>query len=201
MVSLQSQLRETTLRLRTARRAQRRQSEISVAQWSVAKVLMVLRAGEPTAALKYIQRKRRGEPTAALDREAAEMLRGWWRKASEATKREILNLANADAEKKRAVAQGRRFLVECDLEAWVERQNVTKGISPMSSLVLDKAKHALRRAGLSGARTRKGGFQWLRRWRRRWGLRLRKLAPLEKPTDEEVLQKARVRRQLDASRF
>ena len=66
-----------------------------------------------------------------------------------------LDVTDAAAQKKWAVATGRRILAECDLEVWVKDQHVRKGISPMSSFVLGKAKRELGRAGIAGARNAK----------------------------------------------
>ena len=187
--------------LRNACRARLRGNAIPRGHWNVARVLMVFRGGEPTAALTYLQTTGRGKDGAALGRHAVdESIREWWDTASEATKRDIVDVVEPTARKKWAVAKARRFLAECDLEVWVGSQNHTKGISRMSSLVLVKAKRELERAGAATARTRKGCFQWPRRWRRRWGVRLRKLPALEKATDEEVRQKAIVSSQLGAGR-
>ena len=191
MQRLQAQLEETTRRLRAARKAHRRETRVPAGRWSVAKVIMALRDGEPTAAANYLQRTVRGKGEAARDGRAdEELLRGWWRCATVAEKEAVLAVTDAEKQKKRAVTEGRRVLAESDLESWVRDQNIRKGISPMSSVVLERANRALGKAGVAGARTRKAGFQWLRRWRRRWGLRLRKLPPLEKPSEEEVRQKA-----------
>ena len=143
-------------------------------------VLMVLRGGEPTAAMDYLRGACRGEDRAAVVSAAVEeKLRSWWRESSCATKRLHINVEGADAKKKWAVAKARRFLAECNLDIWVARQNLRKGITPMSSLVLEKGKHELRIAGIAAARTRKAGLQWLRRWRRRCGVRLKKLPALD----------------------
>ena len=48
---------------------------------------------------------------------------------------------------------------------------------------------------------RKAGFQWLRRWRRRHGVRLKRLRPLDTPAGEELAEKARVRGQPGSHRF
>ena len=69
----------------------------------------------------------------------------------------LINVETADAKKKWAVAKGRRFLAECNLEIWVEDQNMRKGITPMSSLVLQKARNELGIVGIASAKTRKGG--------------------------------------------
>ena len=130
-----------------------------------------------------------------------EKLRSWWRETSAATKRLHINVEGAAAKKKWAVAKARRFVAEGNLDIWVERQNMKKGITPMSSLVLEKGRHELRIAGIAAARTRKGGLQWLRRWRRRCGVRLKKLAALDRPAEEEIAQKVRVRGQPGSRRL
>ena len=131
----------------------------------------------------------------------AEKLRTWWRESSWGARRLHINVEGADPKKKWAVARARRFLAECNLDIWLERQNLRKGITPMSSLVLEKGNHGLRIYGVARARTRKAGFQWLRRWRHRHGVRLKRLRPLDTPTDEELAQKARVRGQPGDHRF
>ena len=178
--TLQSQLAETKRMLKAAKRSQKRGCTISPCQWNVAQIITVLRGGEPTAAMDYLRGACRGENRAAVVSAAVEeKLRSWWRELSSATKRLHINVEGADAEKKWAVAKARRFLAECNLDIWVERQNLRKGITPMSSLVLEKGKYELRIAGIAAARTRKAGLQWLRRWRRRCGVRLKKLPALD----------------------
>ena len=188
--------------LRAAKRSNKRASTLSKAEWNVATVLMVLRGGEPTAAMDYLRRGRRGRDRAAVVNDTvAEKLRAWWRESSWGARRLHINVDGANPKKKWAVARARRFLAECNLDIWLERQNMRKGITPMSSLVLEKGNHGLRMYGVACARTRKAGFQWLRRWRHRHGVRLKRLRPLDTPTDEELAQKARVRGQPGSHRF
>ena len=192
--TLQSQLAETKRMLKAAKRSQKRGCTISPCQWNVAQIITVLRGGEPTAAMNYLQGSCGYKNGAAVASPAIEeKLRVWWRTASQATKRQLINVETADAKKKWAAAKKRRFLAEWNLETWVEDQNVRKGITPMSSLVLQKARNELGIVGIASAKTRKGGFQWLRRWRRRYGVRLRKLPPLDTPSDVVLAQKATVR--------
>ena len=192
--SLRSELEETKRKLRAAARSKLRSSTLTKCEWNVATVLMVLREGEPTAAIDYLRVAcRRKDRAAVVSPAVEEKLRSWWRETSAATKRLHINVEGAAAKKKWAVAKARRFLAEGNLDIWVERQNMKKGITPMSSLVPEKGRHELRIAGIAAAKTRKGGLQWLRRWRRRCGVRLKKLAALDTPTEEEIAQKAWVR--------
>ena len=200
--SLRSELEETKRKLRAAARSKLRSSTLTKCEWNVATVLMVLRGGEPTAAIDYLRVAcRRKDRAAAVSPTVEEKLRSWWRETSAATKRLLINVEGAAAKKKWAVAKARRFLAEGNLDMWVERQNMKKGIAPMSSLVLEKGRHELRIAGIAAAKTRKGGLQWLRRWRRRCGVRLKKLAALDTPTEEEIAQKVRVRGQPGSRRL
>ena len=188
--------------LRAAQRSSKRACTLSKAEWNVARVLVVLRGGEPTAAMDYLRRGARCKDRAAVMTDAVEAkVRTWWRESSWGARRLLINVDGADPKKKWAVAKTRRFLAECNLDIWVEDQNMRKGITPMSSLVLEKGKHALRIHGASCARTRKAGFQWLRRWRRRHGVRLKRLRPLDTPTGEELTAKARVRGQPGSHSF
>ena len=108
-----------------------RASTLSNCEWTVATVLMVLRGGEPTAAMDYLRGACRGEDRAAVVSPAVEeKLRSWWRESSCATKRLQFNVEGADAKKKWAVAKARRFLAECNLDILVERQNIRKRYHP-----------------------------------------------------------------------
>ena len=157
--TLQSQLAETKRMLKAAKRSQKRGCTISPCQWNVAQIITVLRGGEPTAAMTYVQGTCRHKNGAAVASPAIEeKLRVWWRTASQATKRQLINVETADAKKKWAAAKKRRFLAEWNLETWVEDQNVRKGITPMSSLVLQKARNELAIVGIASGETRKGGF-------------------------------------------
>ena len=188
--------------LRAAQRSSKRASTLSKAEWNVARVLLVLRGGEPTAAMDYLRRGSRGKDRAAVVSDTVEAdLRTWWRESPWGARRLLINIDGAVRKKKWAVAKARRFLAECNLDIWLEDQNMRKGITPMSSLVLEKGNHGLRTYGVACARTRKAGFQWLRRWRHRHGVRLKRLRPLDTPTDEELAQKARVRGQPGSHRF
>ena len=63
-------------------------------------------------------------------------------------------------------ARADAFLSEMHLCDWVEKQNVQKGIAPVSGVLLKLCRQRLRRPAM----TRKYEPQWLRRWRRRWAI-------------------------------
>ena len=70
-----------------------------------------------------------------------------------------------------------------ELVFWVADQNVSKGINPVPAITLREASLLKRRIGVEDPKTHRGARQWMQRWRRRRGLRLRKnpaIEPLEK---------------------
>ena len=83
-----------------------------------------------------------------------------------------------------AFKQAERFSVDAGLEAWVEDQNVQKGINPAPSLLLRQASMLKASLGASSAPTRRGERRWMQRWRARRGLQLRRFPAQERlPVD------------------
>ena len=85
--------------------------------------------------------------------------------------------------------QAQRFIVEADLEAWVEDQNVQKGINPAPSLLLRQASMLKTSRGVSLPPTRRGERRWMQRWRSRRGLQLRKFPAQERLSVEQMQRK------------
>jgi transposase-like protein len=87
------------------------------------------------------------------------------------------------------------------LHQWIQSQNSTKGVAPVSAMVLQAFKrldttvepsatadtanqtdgHEPSACPTTGSETKvpRGTLQWLRRWRRRWSTRLGRFAPRE----------------------
>merc|ERR1711884_596952 len=89
--------------------------------------------------------------------------------------------------------QARRFTVDAGLEAWVEEQNVQKGINPAPGLLLRQASTLKAFHGVSVAGTRRGERRWMQRWRSRRGLRLREFPAQERLSAEQMQGKVRHR--------
>ena len=92
-----------------------------------------------------------------------------------------------------AFKEAQRFNVDAGLEAWVEDQNVQKGINPAPSLVLGQASMLKASLGVKPAGTRKGERRWMQRWRARRGLQLRKFPAQERLPVELMHRKVRHR--------
>jgi len=98
---------------------------------SIARVLVCMRNGEPTAAVDNVSRSCKTRCLNATGRAPLEAdLRGWWRGTAAATRRTYLVEDGAKVKLYKAIKQARRFVVDTDLEAWVDDQNVRKGINP-----------------------------------------------------------------------
>ena len=89
-----------------------------------------------------------------------------------------------------AIKRAQRFIVDEDLETWVAQQNVSKGINPVPTVILQEAKRVKHRAGAYRPTTHRGARQWLQRWRRRMGLRLRRFPANEPMEKKEMRSKA-----------
>ena len=139
-------------------------------QRTTARILLAMHYGEPTAAMDYIRSKRKGKDldhTMATQAEAE--LREWWRGADDATKHAHRIREGASIKMKNAFKQAQRFNVDAGLEAWVEDQNVQKGINPVPSLLLQQASMLKASLGVKVAGTRRGERRWMQRWRARRG--------------------------------
>ena len=164
---------------RELRNAKRRASELGKfrvrePQRTTARILLAMHHGEPTAAMDYIRSKRKGkdlDDTMATQAEAE--LREWWRGADDATKHAHRIREGASKKMQNAFKEAQRFNVDAGLEAWVEDQNVQKGINPAPSLLLRQASMLKASLGVKAAGTRRGERRWMQRWRARRGVRLR----------------------------
>ena len=92
-----------------------------------------------------------------------------------------------------AFKQAERFSVDVGLEAWVEDQNVQKGINPAPSLLLRQASMLKASLGVNSAPSRRGERRWMQRWRARRGLQLRKFPAQEHLPVDRMQRKVRRR--------
>ena len=184
---------------RELRNAKRRVSELGKfrlrePQRTTARILVAMHHGEPTTAMDYIRSRRQGKDldhTMAAQAEAK--LREWWRGADDATKQSHRVQEGANIKMQNAFKQAQRFSVDAGLEAWVEDQNVQKGINPAPSLLLRQASMLKASLGVDAAGTRRGERRWMQRWRARRGLQLRKFPAQERLPVDLMQRKVRHR--------
>ena len=169
-------------------------TKITEGQRNTTRTLMVMRGGEPTAAMAYLKSQHKAaEPTAAIWVEEESKLRSWWNGANEDTKKMHSQIDETNGKLHSAIKQARRFIVDEELESWVAEQNVCKGINPLPAVTLREAKFVKQRSGVSVPNKHKSARQWLQRWRRRKGLRPRSF-PAGEPMDKKDLQGKATRR-------
>ena len=149
--------------LRRAKRKVSRQEAVPEATWAVARVIAVLTHPDVGPAVDFIVRRK---PKFEGSRDSLERkLHSFCGGRSEEERQ--LMMAGPMTKKDAALrARAETFLAETRLCAWVEEQNVQKGIAPLSGVLLEQCRGRLGRRRLK----RKSELQWLRRWRRRWGV-------------------------------
>jgi len=167
---------------RTSKKLQRQArvtQQPSAFLWNVALVLFELSGWSTQAPLLFLEQKRRGKnwDMAHVPRD----LENWFLDAPLA---DITELTDATTPTQaRALQTAKQWLSEHALHQWVHEQNNTKGVAPMSSLVLRQLHHGVGHE--AGAHSLQAGcmlnaqrtnLQWLRRWRRRWNVKLGRFA-------------------------
>jgi len=174
---------------RRRRKCEQRGLETAL-QRDTARALVARHNGSTNSAIAFL----RFDSVSSGDLSRCErILKAWWDAAPPVERRE----AALEPRTKRQVAahrKARQFEVEIDLQAWVGEQNMKKGITPRSSVVLRRL-HSMEMhrepTAAPGGRTvkRKHQYQWLRRWRHRWHIRMAKLQVLKHLPPEEIRAK------------
>ena len=148
---------------------------------------MVMREGDPTAAMNFLRCEYKGgQRTAAAWNEVQSTLSSWWASAEEDAKEAHRKATTMNKKLHGAINRAQRFIVDEQLESWVAEQNVSKGINPVPALTMREADVLKRRNGVAIPRSRKGARKWMQRWRLRRGLRLRKFPAID-PLDKSDL--------------
>ena len=146
-----------------------------------------MRNGEPTAAVDYVSRNCKTRCLDATGRALLEAdLRGWWRGTAAATRRTYLVENGTKVKLYKAIKQARRFVVDTDLEAWVDDQNVRKGINPLPRSLLQKTIAVKRHLGIEPTANHWSARRWMQSWRKRRGIQLRRGAVREQLTIEQM---------------
>ena len=144
-------------------------------QRSIARVLVCMNNGEPTAAVQYVARSQKTRCCDAASKEQLEAdLRDWWRATDVEERQTYLVVDETNAKMRKAIVQAKRFAVDGTLEAWVDNQNVQKGIFPAPGIVMQQAVAVKRSMGVEHPANRRSSRRWLQRWRHRCGIQLRR---------------------------
>ena len=144
-------------------------------QRTIARVLVCMNNGDPTAALHYVSRSSKTRCLDAWSKADLEAeLREWWTATDVDARRTHLVVDERQPQMHKAIVQARRFAVDSTLEGWVDIQNVEKGINPAPGIVMQQAVAVKRRIGLDHPANHRSARRWLQRWRCRCGIQLRR---------------------------
>ena len=179
--SLDMALRETQRLLRQKKRQQIRSSAMPAFAWRVTLMLYVLQDWHAAAAVRYLRTKiNRPED----EEELTGQVETWFLQAS---LEDICALSPPHQGKDvAAFSAAQAWMHEFQLYTWLGQQNTAKGVAPMSAVVLREHQQsgtsvepaAVRMPGGHDAGPR-SNYQWLRRWRRRWGVSIGRFAARE----------------------
>ena len=167
-----NRLRKEMQRLKRRAREECGPIKLRPAQRSIARVLVCLNNGDPTAAVEYVAGSNKTTSWNGERKEKLEAdLRDWWKAADVETRQRHVVV---DESNRKAIVKAKRFVVDGALEKWVDSQNVQKGINPVAAIVLQEAVAVKNRIGLEHSGNRQSSRRWLQRWRRRRGIHLRR---------------------------
>ena len=103
------------------------QLQISAAQRTAARALMVMRDGEPTAAMAFLWSQRKAaDPDATCWAEMESDLREWWMHADEDRTNKHTNIGDTNQSMHNAIKEAKRFIVEEELDSWLVHQNAER---------------------------------------------------------------------------
>ena len=188
---LDAESKRIRLQLRAAARKAKASTRVNLREpaLSIARALVVAHAGEPTAPAEYVRRSRRGahSDTGALDMTAVKNeLRAWWAGADATTRERYRVISDDNVCLHNAIRTANKFMIDAELEGWVENQNIQKGISPAPGVMISRANEIKTKFGVLTAKSRKGCRKWVARWRRRRSVHLRSLPTQQKISEEEM---------------
>lgn len=186
---LQTSLDEVARQLRLLRRRKDAEARAEQRLWQTACLVRWLAPGAPEAAVAFLEKHRPEDGTEraqwARQLEVAET-------STTAEERARLTTFPGSVQERRRLKRAQAWLHEFRLHNWIDDLNVRKGIAPVTAVVLEELQRRVSAAPEPGRLPLKGKHreQWLRRWRRRWGIRLARLLPGERLPPDACVRKA-----------
>ena len=155
-----------------------------------ASMILFCRCGDGQRLLEFLKWKTAAEKE-DLNRWASGVTK--WREQAEEHVCKLYADGTATLTLRRAAALVAKFTAELSLHGWMQNQNITLGITPSTDVVLQELpKHGLEgkaRNAEEAHRNHRSSLQFLRRWRRRWGVREGKIPIGEQVSLKELLAK------------
>ena len=163
----------------------------SGAQWRTLCSLCAAKDGDTTIAAACLRHVHGGKMAATACETLLQKVQTWWVRSSAADRTAWARAPRTRAESL-AVAAARASFHASTLHSGIEGPNFRKGIAPTSRGLLHLLrKHATSQSCASThVPQRKSQFQWLRRWRTRWHVKLARIAAREHIPDGVPRSKA-----------
>ncbi len=183
-VAIESALRGVQEELKRARKRHRDNDRVgSHHTWRNACSILSWCNGRVAPATEYLLRRSKGKGDCQA---IGASLNRWWQTSTPLHQLHCTT-GPPTQELRQASEFAKKFLREFSLHEHVEQLNYTLGIAPLASTVV---KHCMQTAAEGAAEsstaapvlravTRKGQYQWMRRWRGRWSVRLRRISARE----------------------
>ena len=166
----------------------RRQNELQRRLEPKILVLLCLTSGDTSAASIYLQQFNQDNKSmnTVIQNNALTEYQGMTDEERKAML-EIGGLAG-----RRLIKQMRKFCEELHLFSWVEKQSLSKGVAPRTTIVHDhlKTTHSIDFGCGTFSAKKRSQQQWLRRWRRRWQVNMGRITARETLPEDECQRKA-----------
>ena len=155
-----------------------------------ASMILFCRCGDGQRLLEFLKWKTAAEKE-DLNRWASDVVK--WKEQAKENVCKPYEDGNATLSLRRAAVLVAKFTNERSLHGWVEQINVTLGVSPDTIVILQELpKHGLEgkpRSATDSQRQHRSSLQFLRRWRKRWGVQEGLIPIREKLSLKELLAK------------
>lgn len=189
LVNISTALAHVNKELRQIRKKERLKTKLPHQLLTASKILFS-RCGDRQLLLDFLKWKTAADQV-EVNRWASEVTK--WKELASQDDCKVYADGSATLTLRRAAVLLAKFTAERSLHSWVQQQNVTLGISPATAVVLQELpKHGLQgkaRALPEARRKHRSSLQFLRRWRKRWGVRQGKIPIGEQLDSKELLLK------------
>ena len=190
VVNIGNDLGHLTKELHQMRKRKRRLEIHVPPQVLTASMILFCRCGNKQRLLEFLKWKTAAEKE-DLNRWASDVVK--WKEQAKENVCKLYENGNATLSLRRAAVLVTKFTNERSLHGWVEEINVTLGVSPDTTVIMQELpKHGLEgkpRNATDSQRQHRSSLQFWRRWRKRWGVQEGPIPIGEKLSLKELLAK------------
>ena len=186
-----AQLRKARGRAATRAARPRAATECTAPQWRTLCSLCAAKHGDTSIAAAYLRHVHGSRLPGSACETLLKKVHAWWLRSSAEDRSAWAGAPRTRAESL-AVAAARSFVHASTLHSCIAKENFVKGIAPTSQALLHLLRNhgPLESCGTTHVPRRKSQFQWLRRWRTRWHVKLGRIPAREHTPDDVARSKA-----------